>query len=156
MSSTSTTGAPRSFGAFMWAYLGYVFLFDFMLAYAIYTALFQLEGLSVVEIGALLAFWSASAIVLELPSGALSDRFDRRALLVAAPLLKALTFITWASRTAISGSTGSASSFGAWARRCSPAPRRPCSTKPPKEPAARTTLRSSSAGTSPPPKPASA
>ena len=81
---------------FLRVYFAYVFLFDFMLAYAIYTALFQLEGLSVSEIGILLAFWSATAIVLELPSGALSDHFDRRWLLVAAPLVKALCFVTWA------------------------------------------------------------
>lgn len=80
---------------FLGLYYAYVFLFDFMLAYAIYTALFQLEGLSVAEIGMLLAFWSASAIVLEMPSGALSDHFDRRTLLVVAPLLKALTFVCW-------------------------------------------------------------
>jgi predicted MFS family arabinose efflux permease len=80
---------------FLGVYYAYVFLFDCMLAYAIYTALFELEGISVAEIGMLLAFWSASAIVLELPSGALSDHFDRRVLLVAAPLLKALTFVCW-------------------------------------------------------------
>jgi predicted MFS family arabinose efflux permease len=80
---------------FLGVYYAYVFLFDFMLAYAIYTALFALEGLSIAEIGVLLAFWSASAIVLEMPSGALSDHFDRRILLVVAPLLKALTFVCW-------------------------------------------------------------
>lgn len=80
---------------FLGVYYAYVFLFDFMLAYAIYTALFALEGISVAEIGMLLAFWSASAILLEMPSGALSDHFDRRWLLVAAPLLKALTFVCW-------------------------------------------------------------
>lgn len=81
---------------FLAAYFAYVFLFDFILAYAVYTALFQLKGLSVTEIGILLAFWSASAIVLELPSGALSDHLDRRVLLVIAPLAKSLTFVTWA------------------------------------------------------------
>lgn len=80
---------------FLGVYYAYVFLFDFMLAYAIYTALFALEGISVAEIGILLAFWSASAIVLEMPSGALSDHFDRRTLLIIAPLLKALTFVCW-------------------------------------------------------------
>lgn len=80
---------------FLGLYYGYVFLFDFMLAYAIYTALFALEGLTVSEIGLLLAFWSASAILLEMPSGALSDHFDRRILLVVAPLLKTLTFVCW-------------------------------------------------------------
>lgn len=82
-------------GRFLGLYYGYVFLFDFMLAYAVYTALFALEGISTGEIGVLLAFWSASAIALELPSGALSDHFDRRVLLVAAPLLKSLTFVCW-------------------------------------------------------------
>jgi len=80
---------------FLGLYYAYAFLFDFMLAYAIYTALFELEGLSISEIGILLAFWSATAIVLEMPSGALSDHFDRRALLVLAPLAKALTFVLW-------------------------------------------------------------
>lgn len=87
---------PTLLRRFLSGYLAYVFLFDFMLAYAIYTALFQLRGVSLAEIGILLAFWSATAIVLEIPSGALSDHFDRRVLLVAAPLLKALTFVCWA------------------------------------------------------------
>lgn len=87
--------APAPLRRFLGAYFAYVFLFDFMLAYAIYTALFRLEGLTITEIAILLAFWSATAIVLELPSGALSDHFDRRWLLVAAPLIKALTFVCW-------------------------------------------------------------
>lgn len=89
------SGSP-ALARFLQGYLAYVFLFDFMLAYAIYTALFQLRGLGFAEIGVLLAFWSAAAIVLEVPSGALSDHFDRRWLLVAAPLAKALTFVCWA------------------------------------------------------------
>lgn len=80
---------------FLGLYYAYAFLFDFILAYAFYTALFELEGLSLTEIGLLLAFWSATAIVLEMPSGALSDHFDRRWLLVAAPLFKVLTFLLW-------------------------------------------------------------
>ncbi|MHA6299248.1 MFS transporter [Devosia sp. CAU 1758] len=80
---------------FLGIYYAYAFLFDFILAYAFYTALFELEGLSLTEIGLLLAFWSATAIIFEMPSGALSDHFDRRWLLVAAPLFKALTFLLW-------------------------------------------------------------
>jgi MFS family permease len=80
---------------FLRAYFAYTFLFDFMLCYAIYTALFELRGLSATQIGGLIAFWSATAVLLEVPSGALSDRFDRRWLLVAAPLVKALTFVCW-------------------------------------------------------------
>ena len=80
---------------FLGLYYAYAFLFDFILAYAFYTALFELEGMSLTQIGLLLAFWSATAIVLEMPSGALSDHFDRRWLLIAAPLFKALTFLLW-------------------------------------------------------------
>ncbi|MBJ3784270.1 MFS transporter [Devosia sediminis] len=80
---------------FLGLYYAYVFLFDFILAYAFYTALFELQGLSITEIGLLFALWSAAAIVLEMPSGALSDHFDRRWLLVAAPLFKCLTFLFW-------------------------------------------------------------
>lgn len=82
-------------GRFLGLYYAYAFLFDVMLAYAVYAALFELNGLSVSEIGMLLAFWSAAAILLEMPSGALSDQFDRRLLLVLAPLAKALTFVCW-------------------------------------------------------------
>lgn len=80
---------------FLGIYYAYAFLFDFMFAYAVYAALFALEGLSIGQIGILLAFWSAAAIVLEMPSGALSDHFDRRVLLVLAPLAKAGTFVLW-------------------------------------------------------------
>jgi predicted MFS family arabinose efflux permease len=80
---------------FLSIYYAYAFLFDCMLAYAVYTALFELNGLSVSDIGILLAFWSLTAIILEMPSGALSDHFDRRVLLVLAPLAKALTFVCW-------------------------------------------------------------
>ena len=76
-------------------YCAYAFLFDFMLCYAIYTALFELKGLTNTEIAALIAFWSATAVVLEVPSGALSDRFDRRWLLFIAPLAKIFTFVCW-------------------------------------------------------------
>ncbi|HEY0033902.1 MAG TPA: MFS transporter [Devosia sp.] len=88
-------GRERGLAPFLRLYYAYVFLFDFMLGYAVYTALFALEGIGTAEIGVLLAFWSASAIVLEMPSGALSDHFDRRTLLIAAPLLKAVTFVLW-------------------------------------------------------------
>lgn len=86
----------RRLQTFLTANYAYVFLYDFIFGYAIYTAYMSLQGLSATTIGLLLAVWSATAIVLELPSGALSDRFDRRLLLILAPLIKALCFILWA------------------------------------------------------------
>ncbi len=88
-------GGGRGFGRFVTAYLAYIFLFDFVLAYAIYAAFFSFMGLGYAEIGALLAIWSASALAFELLTGALSDWLDRRLLLIAAPLIKMLTFVVW-------------------------------------------------------------
>lgn len=44
----------------------------------------------------MLAVWSVSGLLFELPSGALADRFDRRLLLVLSPLIKAICFALWA------------------------------------------------------------
>lgn len=81
---------------FLRAYYAYAFLYEFMLGYAIYAAYFQLSGVSYWEFGLLVATWTLVAAIFELPSGALSDRYDRRWLLVAAPLVKAATFVIWA------------------------------------------------------------
>ncbi|MBC7987412.1 MAG: MFS transporter [Sphingomonadaceae bacterium] len=80
---------------FLTAYYAYVFLIDFMLGYAIYAVWFEVSGLGVWEIALLFAIWAGIAAAFEVPSGALSDRFDRRWLLVAAPVIKAGTFLLW-------------------------------------------------------------
>lgn len=79
------------------AYYAYIFFYDFIFGYAIYTAYFSLQGLSAASIGVLLAVWSVSGLLFELPSGALSDRFDRRLLLILSPLIKAVCFVLWAT-----------------------------------------------------------
>ena len=81
---------------FLRAYYVYVFLIDFILGYAIYTAYFSLSGLGVWDIALLFIFWSIVAAIFEIPSGALSDHLDRRWLLIAAPLIKAAAFAFWA------------------------------------------------------------
>lgn len=81
---------------FLRAYYAYVFLVDFILGYAIYTAYFSLSGLDVWSIALLFIIWSVMAAIFEVPSGALSDHLDRRWLLVAAPLIKSCTFAVWA------------------------------------------------------------
>lgn len=83
-------------GRFLRAYYAYAFLVDFIFGYAIYTAYFALSGLDIWDIALLFVIWSLVAAVFEIPSGALSDHFDRRWLLVAAPLIKAVTFVIWA------------------------------------------------------------
>lgn len=73
----------------------YTFLHQLTFAYAIMTAYFSFNGVNVATIGILIAVWSASTVVFELPSGALSDRFDRRVMLAIAPLFKAACFVVW-------------------------------------------------------------
>jgi MFS family permease len=68
---------------------------DLILLYPVYTLLFSDNGLSVWQISSLFVIWSASSIVLEVPSGVWADRFSRRALLVVGPLLSAVGFGLW-------------------------------------------------------------
>jgi MFS family permease len=57
--------------------------------------LFVESGLSGAEISALFAIWSGVGVLAEIPSGALADRFSRRACLVAAGILQACGYGAW-------------------------------------------------------------
>lgn len=57
--------------------------------------LFADSGLSDAQISVLLAIWSLTAVVFEVPSGALADRFSRRGSLVVAGGLQAAGYATW-------------------------------------------------------------
>ena len=61
----------------------------------LYALLFADSGLGVGEISALFALWSAAGIVLEVPSGALADRWSRRgSLALSGPVIGA-GFAAW-------------------------------------------------------------
>jgi MFS family permease len=77
------------------ALYAYAFLDEFVLLYPLYALLFTDAGLGPVEISALFVLWSATGIVLEVPSGALADAVSRRALLVVAPLIGAAGYALW-------------------------------------------------------------
>lgn len=70
-------------------------LFDFVFAYAFYNLFFSIQGLSTLEISLLLTWWAFTALVLEIPSGALADRWSRKNLMILAPLVKSMCFIIW-------------------------------------------------------------
>lgn len=74
---------------------GYAFLRDLVLLYPVYPLLFTDTGLTVWQISTLFVVWSASSIVLEVPSGALADAVSRRLLLCLAPLVTAAGFALW-------------------------------------------------------------
>lgn len=70
-------------------------LYDFIFAYAIYNVLFSIRGLSVFQISILFSWWALTAMILEIPSGALADYWSRKKMLILAPLLKSICFILW-------------------------------------------------------------
>ena len=63
--------------------------------YAVYTLWFNDNGASTSEISALFLFWAVVAIVLEVPSGALADRVDRRMVVALALGLRAIGVVVW-------------------------------------------------------------
>ncbi len=52
---------------------------DVVPLYPLYALLFADAGLSDADVSALLALWSVTVVLAEVPSGALADRFSRRA-----------------------------------------------------------------------------
>lgn len=85
----------KNYKSFLRNYYLSLFFYDFVFAYAIYNVLFNIKGLSVPEIAILLAWWSLTTVLLEIPSGALADYWSRRRIITIAPLIKALCFISW-------------------------------------------------------------
>ncbi len=73
----------------------YSFLDGFVLIYAVYTIMFVHKGLNTLQIGYLLAIWSGLHVALEIPSGVLADKYNRRAMLAAGQICKAIGFSLW-------------------------------------------------------------
>ena len=86
-------------------------LADAVPLYPLYALLFADTGLSAADISALFALWSFMGVVAEVPSGALADRFGRRAAVVAAGILQAAGYLTW---IALPGFPGFAAGFVLW------------------------------------------
>ncbi len=65
-------------------FLAFRLLFNCRFYYPVFTVLFLDLGLSLGEFAALNVIWALTIVALEVPSGALADRFGRRPLVVAA------------------------------------------------------------------------
>ncbi len=87
--------AARGLRSFLWRYYAYHFCNGFVLVYPVYAILFVRAGLSVASISVLLAIWSGSAVISELPSGALADRWHRPRMLVLSMVGKGAGFTCW-------------------------------------------------------------
>lgn len=71
------------------------FFYNLVFAYAIYTVFFSIRGLDVLAISGLLVWWSVCTSLLEVPSGALSDLWNKKWMLVLASLGKVVCFTIW-------------------------------------------------------------
>lgn len=59
----------------------YKFLDDLVLIYPFYVLMFTDFGISPAQIGILLAVWSITSFALEIPSGAIADKYSRKNIL---------------------------------------------------------------------------
>ncbi len=62
---------------------------------AVYPLWFAAQGLSLADISLVYVVWAATVLVLEVPTGALADRVDRRILVAIALLLRAVGIGSW-------------------------------------------------------------
>jgi len=84
-----------SYNSFLRNYYLTSFFYQFIFAYAIYTVLFNIRGLTVFQISLLLSWRALVGVLLEVPTGALADRWSRRKMLIIAPLIKSICFVIW-------------------------------------------------------------
>ncbi|WP_348536863.1 MFS transporter [Nocardia carnea] len=68
---------------------------DLIPYYALYALLFADHGFGPAQISLLLALWSVTAFVCEIPSGAWADTVSRRGLLILNGFLMAVGFLLW-------------------------------------------------------------
>ena len=71
------------------------FIDEFGPVYAVYTLWFNDNGVTTAQISTAFIAWAVFALVLEIPSGALADRVDRRHLLAAAFGVRAVGIGIW-------------------------------------------------------------
>lgn len=77
--------------------MAYAALRELIPVFPVYALLFTDAGLSTGQVSTLLVIWSATHVVLEVPSGAWADKVSRRRLLVLASVLYAGCFALWST-----------------------------------------------------------
>ncbi len=91
--------------------VGWALLADVVPLYPLYALLFTATGSTVAQVSALFAIWSATAVLTEVPSGVLADRFSRRSCLAAAGVLQGAGYVAW---VLLPGFPGFALGFVLW------------------------------------------
>ncbi len=82
-------------GRFQTFWVAQFFLRDLVLIYPTYAIMMQSGGISAVSLATLFVIWSGTALILEVPSGALADHFSRRNLLALAGFITSICFLVW-------------------------------------------------------------
>jgi predicted MFS family arabinose efflux permease len=75
--------------------VGWAALSELVPYYPLYALLFLDTGLSDAQISVLFAIWSVTALLTEVPAGALADAWSRRGAVVLASVLQAVAFVVW-------------------------------------------------------------
>ena len=76
-----------------WYAYGYVR--EVVLIFPVYAIMMGEHGVSPIQLSILFFVWSTSALIFEVPSGVLADRYSRKRLLVAAAVIRGSAFVVW-------------------------------------------------------------
>jgi MFS family permease len=85
-------GSHRSF---LRAWYAHAFLHELIPIYPLYAVMFGEYGVTPYQLSLLLSVWCLASVAVEVPSGALADKYSRRWLLVVAGVLKASAYAVW-------------------------------------------------------------
>ena len=81
--------------SFLQLFYLYQFLHDFILIYAVDKLFFAQNGLNITNISVLLSIWAVTSLVLEVPTGVLADRWNRKYMLILGGLFYAICYSIW-------------------------------------------------------------
>lgn len=83
------------FRTFLNVFYLYQFLHDFILIYAVDKLFFVQSGVSIAQVATLLSIWAATSCLLEIPTGILADKWNRRTMLILGGLFYAVCYSIW-------------------------------------------------------------
>lgn len=81
--------------SFIYKIYAFRFLNGLMFIYPLYSVMFQDAGLTPFQISLLIVVWAVTIFLLQVPSGALADKYSRKYILVFAQIMKIAAFLTW-------------------------------------------------------------
>lgn len=73
----------------------YKFFDDLVFIYPLYAVMFSERGLSALEISILFSVWSTVTFLLEIPSGAIADKYSRKHILFFGQIVRLMGYACW-------------------------------------------------------------